>query len=397
MSGSNGFALMTAPRVAISALVLALCYYYAFAGQLLQSSEFILPSGKQVGGDFIAFWAAARASVSGGAALAYDPVYFETLLLDIGPPRDGFFLTWQYPPTYYLAVSFLALLPFGLGYAVWTGGGLAIFAATARASGLKGAPFWIVLAAPAVFLGAATGQNGFFTASLLAGAALLARDRPIAAGLCAALLTMKPQLGLLIPIAYMAGGCWRAFIVAAVGSAALALASVVAYGPAPWVAFFESVIGVSHQVGAGAMPLFKMPTLYSAFAIVGAPKALALVIHGLGALSAIFIVAFVWRRTDDAALRAGVVAAGTFFVSPYIYFYELTILLIPLALLAIRARDEGWLRNDQVLLTAAYIAPIFLLSFKTFNLGVLASAFAFIFVLERVRLLERGARRSAAS
>ncbi|MEL7239255.1 MAG: hypothetical protein AAGK78_10360, partial [Planctomycetota bacterium] len=47
-------------------------------------------------------------------------------------------------------------------------------------------------------------------------------------GLAAALLTIKPQLGVLLPIAYLAGGYWRAFFYAAFGSIAFAGAATAA-------------------------------------------------------------------------------------------------------------------------------------------------------------------------
>ena len=341
-----------------------------------------------MGGDFVVFWTAAKLSVSGFTAELYDPTFFEAKLLELGPPRERYGLTWQYPPTYFFAVSILSLLPFGLGYVVWTGGSFAIFTATIRSAGVKGIPLLLVIATPAAFQATITGQNGFLTASLLMGAALYPGKRPAVAGICAALLTMKPQLGILLPIAFIVGGHWRAFAWAAGGSIALGLASVLAFGFAPWIAFLESVGGVSAHMSTGAMPLRKMPTIFAAFKLAGAPEIVALVMHAMGALAAIWATIMIWRRYDNTALRAGVICVGAYFLSPYLFYYELVILIGPITLLAIEARKNGWLPYDKLLLFGLFIVPLFVpgeARQSGFNLGFAVTVMAFMFILHRLR------------
>ena len=103
-------------------------------------------------------------------------------------------------------------------------------------------PLWLLvaLAFPAVLINVGHGQNGFLTAALL-GAALVQLDRrPIVAGILFGLLAYKPQFGLMIPIALLAGGRWRCFAAAAAAVALLALATTIAFGPHVWQAFFDS-------------------------------------------------------------------------------------------------------------------------------------------------------------
>ncbi len=379
---------LTARQAALGAGAVALSMLAVLAAQIFLSKDFITPAGAPVGGDFVAFWAAAKAMAAGNLAALYDPAYFQEWLLETGPPREAYGLTWQYPPTYFFTIAFLAAAPFGPGYALWTGGSFAIFAAAMRAAGVKGTALLIALAAPAVFQAAITGQNGFLTASLLAGAALLPDRRPVLAGLCAALLTMKPQIGLLIPIAYIAGGHWRAFMSAALGALALAGASIAVFGLAPWTAFAESITGASSAMGAGVMPLYKMPTIFAAFTLAGAPKEIAFLLHAAGAAAAVWATAAVWRRKESAALRAGILCAGAYFVSPYLFYYELVILAIPLTLLALEAREKGWRPHDQLLLIILFMTPMFLPGDPRqagFNSGFAVTVLAFVFVLRRLR------------
>src|SRR5258705_13552814 len=79
----------------------------------------------------------------------------------------------------------------------------------------------IAAAFPAVFINAGHGQNGFLTAALL-GAALHWLDRrPWLAGLFIGCLAYKPQFGVLISIALLAGQRWSPIGAAILTAAAL--------------------------------------------------------------------------------------------------------------------------------------------------------------------------------
>lgn len=381
---------LTARQARLGAGVIALSLALVAAAQIILSKDYVTPAGTPVGGDFAAFWTAAKAMAAGDATAIYDPAIFQDWLARIAPVQDQWGLTWQYPPTYFFIIGLLALLPYGLGYMLWSGGGLAIFAASSRAAGLKGAPWLIMLAAPIVFQAFITGQNGFLTASLLLGATLLPDKRPLLAGACAALLTVKPQLGLLIPIAYIAGGHWRAFGAAAAGALLLAGASILVFGFAPWAAFLESLVGVSGRVGGGVMPLFKMPTVFAAFSLAGIPAPAALGFHIMGASAAVWTTWIVWKKSNSRALKAAVICAGAFLVAPYAYYYELVIMAAPIALLAMEAAHEGWRKHDHLLLAGLFFLPMLLPGEPVrtgFNLAFVATVAGFIFVLRRVRAL----------
>ena len=68
----------------------------------------------------------------------------------------------------------------------------------------------LALAAPAVFINAVGGQNSTWTAALFGSGLSLLERRPLLAGGLLGLLIYKPQLGLLIPVALLAGRHWRA-------------------------------------------------------------------------------------------------------------------------------------------------------------------------------------------
>lgn len=97
------------------------------------------------------------------------------------------------------------------------------------------------LAFPAAFWNAGCGQNGFLSAALIAGGLAALERRPVLAGVLFGLMTYKPHLGLMIPLALMAGGCWRALWAAALTALGVAAASLLAFGPEAWFAFAQSV------------------------------------------------------------------------------------------------------------------------------------------------------------
>lgn len=328
--------------------------------QFAGTKDYIMPAGSIIGGDYVAFRAAAKAAVAGEAAATYEEKNFEAMLKSEAPPQKRYGLTWQYPPTYYFVLLPLAFLGFGAGYALWSGLSATAFFATMQRSGV--APFYLllILSAPSTTHAFITGQNGFLTASLFAVAALFPDRRPILAGLAAAALTVKPQLGLLIPIAFAAGGCWRACFIAAIGAALLAGASVLAFGADSWAAFVEGARATSENFSNGRLPLYKMTTAFAALRLAGAPDIVAYSVYFALASAAALFVALAWRGTKEKDLRAAALAAGVFIVAPYGFFYELVILALPAALIAMRAERTGWLRGERAMLFLVYFLPLFL-------------------------------------
>jgi len=325
--------------------------------QFSQAENGVLPTGSTIGGDFVAFFGAAHGAAAGQAADIYDQETFETLLLEIAPPNESYGLSWQYPPTFYLVVLPLVFAAYMPGYVIAIALTGVLFFAALRNTGASWLALLVVAASPTVFHNVIDGQNGFLTAALLTLAALYPDKRPIVAGLAAAALTVKPQLGLLIPIAYMAGGHWRAFGVAALSALGLAGASVAAFGFDSWIAFQSGAGGAWENILNGMLPIYKMTTPLSASLLIGAPLFAAIAVHLMFVTVTMAVVALIWRRARDPAWRTATLCAGVFFVAPYGYLYELTILAAPLLIVAQRGLERGWLPYEQLTLIAAFILP----------------------------------------
>ncbi|GGD17135.1 glycosyltransferase family 87 protein [Aquisalinus flavus] len=357
----EGTLVATPQRVFLVSLVMLAVSYAVYAQAIMTSDQLNLPQGPPVGGDFVAFWGSARAVMDGMAADIYQPAAYEAYLMDNAMPRERFGLTWQYPPTYYFFILPLALLPFMPGYVLWTGGTFAMFLATMRGSlKLPWTGVLLIAAIPVCFNAVITGQNGFLTATLLVVAAAMPDKRPILAGICAGLLTFKPQLGVLLPFAYLAAGCWRAFFTAGITAVLLFAASVGAFGWETWEAFFHGLAGVGDGVSRSIYPLQKMPTVFAALAKSGVPREAAMALQLVSLIAAVGLVSWTWRRIRDSEMRAAILCACVFLCTPYAYYYEMTILVFPAVVLVRRAMQSGLMRLEEAGLIALWALPIFL-------------------------------------
>jgi len=94
---------------------------------------------------------------------------------------------------------------------------------------------------------------------------------PLLAGFLIALLTVKPQLGLLIPLFLLATGRYRVFAYAAAFTTLLLGASVAVFGTEVWKAYLE--IGIANQsttlVESNAVVMGLMPTAFVNAILVG--------------------------------------------------------------------------------------------------------------------------------
>ncbi len=180
--------------------------------------------------DFFVFHSAARFVGEGGAATAlYDLAAFKRFQISLGAATGGLH-PFNYPPSYIFAILPFGLLPYTPALLTWLAATLLLFVLAARCAGLRAAETIAVIVAPAAMVNISAGQNGFLTSALLVAGLFLLERRPLAAGTLFGLLTFKPHLGLLIPVALLARRQWRAIFAAALSAGLLLGASLVVFG-----------------------------------------------------------------------------------------------------------------------------------------------------------------------
>lgn len=312
---------------------------------LLFGKGWIIDAGAPAVTDFLPVHVAGRLALAGQGAAAYDWRAFHGIQAAFVGHDFGGFLGWHYPPLFFAMAMALALLPYAAAFALWiaaTGAGFAFVAAH-----IAGKRFALAaLALPPVLACALVGQNGFFTAALLGGMLLALPTRPYVAGLMLAALAYKPQFGVLLPFVLAAGGQWRSLGVAALLTA-LWTASVWLAAPDLFRAFLHYLPETSAAVlGGGSAGWYKLQSLYAVTRLLGGGDGPAWTIQIAALLAAGLFCVWLWRRPTAFALKAAALATAALLATPYIYFYDLPLLAVPLAFLA---RHRSFDRAEQAM------------------------------------------------
>jgi hypothetical protein len=315
------------------------------------------PPKPQLGDDLINYWSGARFAASGRAAQAYDhDLFFRFEQAVIGPGAN--FKIYGYPPSLMLLTRPLAALPFLAALALWSASGVALSAALlARLVGWRQA-LLASIGAPAAFLNLLSGQNGCFTAALLGGGLLLLDRRPLVSGALLGLLSVKPQMALLLPIALIAGRRWKTLVAAAASAALLVDLSVVLYGIDPWLGFLDQM---TYQRQLMELPhddwFRRMPTVFAATRLAGASVAAAYAAQLVSAALAVGAVILAWRSHATTEIKAAVLVVAIFLATPYAWDYDMIVLLFAAAWLARDGRRGALLPVEKITAIVLLILP----------------------------------------
>ena len=318
----------------IAALALIAVWIATIAGSIGTTGGWLIDGyGVPQNNDFNNVYTAGQLAVEGAPEAAYDLERHRQAQIALTGNSKSVFFPWPYPPTFLFVASLLALMPYAAAMFTWSIGSLAFFTMALWRIAPTPAHFAILLAMPAAWLNAFVGQNGALTAGLIGGALLALPSRPILAGVFIGLLSYKPHLGILFPIALIAAGHWRAFASAAVTVIALAVASIAAYGTAPWLAFPAQIGHVMALVDAADQPERLQSLLGFAIAI-GAPTSAGTLAQSLLTLALVAAVAWTWRSAAVSFdLKAALLATAVTLASPYQFVYDLPVLTIAQAYL----------------------------------------------------------------
>jgi alpha-1,2-mannosyltransferase len=320
--------------------------------------------------DFGAFWTAGRLALHGHAAAAYDwQTHWAAEQAAYGYAVSHH--AWLYPPLFLLLMAPLALLPLAISRLVWLGLTLAGYLATIRPVAMHRAWLPFALAYGGVALTIGFSSNGFLSTALLGGGLMLLERRPILAGALIGALAYKPQLGLLLPVALVAGRYWRATLAAVATVLALAGLTVLLFGADAWLAFRDSLTHTQGGILEGEQG-FNMITVYAAVRRLGGAAPLPAVAQAVAALSSAAIVVWAWRRPAPLRLKSALLVALIPLATPFAYNYDLMILALPIGQLlaeAVRSRLD-W-REQPVLLCAFAFPLVSLLWIPTSVLGPL--------------------------
>jgi hypothetical protein len=347
MSHAPGAGAKLARPVELICFALIVAHAVYLVASSVQGSWLVAPDGTSVTSDFVNVWAAGRMALAGHAAAAYDwPTQKLVEESALGHPFDGY-CGWPYPPTFLFAAAALSLLPYASAFVFWVFGTFLAYLAAIRAIIGDRVGYFLAAAFPAVLANFMVGQNGFLSAGLIGGTLTLMERRPICAGVLLGLLTYKPQLGLLFPIALIASGCWRVFVTAGVVAALMAAASWAAFGSESWQAFFSGIGHTSQAIlSDGLADWGKLQTAFGLTRMLGGSEALAWTVQIVVALIAAGAIAVLWRSRATYEIKAAALGTGALLATPYLFTYDLVVLAVPLAFLFRLGRARGFLPHE---------------------------------------------------
>lgn len=331
------------------ALGFSLLFTAAFALRAETIFDFSPHYEAAISQDYTAFYVAAQATAQGEADQLYDVSAFRA--------RIGYEtgLLWLYPPTILPLLAPFGVIPYGAAKAVWLALGFAALALGGALAGRGEKLMGIITAvSPAAWALAFTGQlSALFAFAMLVGL-LCAKTRPVIAGVCIGLLTLKPQFGALVPVFLIAVGAWRTAAVAALTALGLIVAAVSFVGIGSFEEFLRSLGGThTHFAAMGGNP--GRITLNESLSFLGisVPSLIACTPPLLAAAGCILLLA---RRGAPLALLAAFVMLSTCATSPYFWNYDFVIVVFALLLLATHV--DHFAKPTHFLFTGLWFAPL---------------------------------------
>ena len=249
-----------------------------------------------------------------------------------------------YPPPFLLFTVPDSWLPPVPGVILWIGTATLCLVLAARLIQLPWRAIGLGLIAAPNLLCAVTGQSGILVSAMLIVTFGMAETNPLLSGMAAALLIIKPQFGLLIPVCFLAQRNWRATAIAAISLACLCLLTTFCFGVNIWEP-------KQHMASAQNMLTAPWPSEFQLemitplvfFRSLHADLTLALILQCATSLAAAFACWHLWRRSVKMIERLAPTLCLVALATPYGYIYDLPALGVALAALAVHAPRRGLL------------------------------------------------------
>jgi hypothetical protein len=350
----------------------SVAYAAAFAAMLAGHLWLWQGSGGLMAYDFVDVYAAGKLALAGHAPLVYDwPAHKAAESAALGRTLSwADYYGWHYPPPFLFAAAAVAVLPYLTAFFAFSALTLPLYLFAMRRIAQRREAWLAAFAFPATLFDILIGQNGFLSAALIGGALLLLEAQPVAAGILFGLLSYKPQLGLLVPLALAAGGHWRSFCAAAATVILMVVASAAAFGTESWVAFVHSIAVTSDATLVRGLEGFgKLHSVFGLARWAGADFRIAMALQGGAALLAASAVMLLWRSRAAPALKASGLVAAALLATPYLYVYDLPVLAVGLAFLYRHGRFD----RVEIALTALASAAILVFPVAGAPTGLIAT------------------------
>ncbi|WP_369122798.1 glycosyltransferase family 87 protein [Trinickia soli] len=268
---------------------------------------------------------------------------------------------WLYPPTFLIFLLPLGILPLNVALTAFSFVGTTAYLCSTWGIVRRAGPLALipVAAFPGFWLALCYGQNSLLTAAAAAAALALMPTRPILTGIFVGLLSMKPQLGLVFPLALICSRQWCSFASAAVCSVLLWGVSAVVLGGDMVPAWLHTASWFRHTWIEHNPEIWRgMPTIYATARRAGASAQLAYLLQVAVAVPACAVTAWLWRGPARYELKAAALCCCTLLVQPYLLYYDLAWLVIPIAFVGVDLCRHSARSFEWLLLVVAWAMPL---------------------------------------
>jgi alpha-1,2-mannosyltransferase len=320
----------------------------------------------EFGEDWMVYDNAVRAYFEGNLALVYDGERSTALLnarfadwlatpLPLHP--------WLYPPHFLLLLLPFGLPPFAVSGALFLGASFAALLAAAwrhARSGEERAIYALsLLLCPASAITVCLGQNTFLTGALLIAGMGLAPRRPVLSGLLLGILTYKPQLWLLVPVALAAQRHWKALAATCATALLLCLLSAAVLGSGPWRDWLALMTQPSALYDQWrVLARLNGQSVYADASLIGASETVANLVQALAALAAASCVWWCYRRPMGCDLRLAVLLAATMLSAPHVIGYDAVMLGIAATVFFVHGMRHGLALGDAAIAMLVWTSPL---------------------------------------
>ena len=364
-------------------LIIIVCAIKLFIFHYYRSQKLGIPPGW----DFIQLYSASVLAQQGYAFSAYN---FD-ILSSVESAIAGFkvklsplFLVWNYPPSFLLLILPLSILPYNVAIVLW----LSIFFLSYLVVLYRIAPtpltLWVAIAFPATYWNLIHCQNGFFFGTLLGAGLFLLHRKPLVSGILLGLVTCKPHIASIIPLALIAGRQWKALASMVTMVLVLFVSSAMLFGLKTWKAFLENTPYVRLILESGAVQWHKSPSIFATACMLSASVNTAYFLQLLSAIIAIGVVCYIWWRIREPEISNSLLVIGILLSTPYLLVHDLTLLAIPLAYFVWQNYDKNLKLHEVIVLSLAWNLP--LIAFQTHvQIGPFILIAFMVIILRRAR------------
>lgn len=378
---------LNAERIKVYTRIFVVLYVLLYGYLIFTGTGMIDANGKPIGADFIGYWTASKLILSGNILDVYD--LQKLFSAEKSLTGINFYIPVNYPPTYLLMIAPLAFLPYLLSLIIWLGATFLLFLTVIRKISQHPATLWLTIAFPGTFQNIIHGQNGFLSTAILGGGLLCMERFPFLGGIFLGLLTYKPHLAILIPVALTAGRYWKTLAGMVISTFGFILISILFFGVEIWFQFFQKIAFAFKILEGHALPLHQMITTFSAALLAGISPTIASFLHGTVGAVALAIMIWVWVRSSPFFLRASSLVLAVLLFTPHANTYDLTLLSLPIAWIGWHLYSENMFPKDMIILPVCWVIPLFCVPIALLTKVQIIPFILIIFLFLVIRMAKR--------